>query len=220
MFVFKGRNSNNMGVYAKEENFLGKASVNYEAIEIDGKDGADLIEYNYQNYGGALSDVVLMKNNRDEVMNWLSGKGKLEYLGKETTIHFLDSYQVKQHNLPTSIPFIRDPFWYKANDEYVTVTNEVVNEGTVYAKPLIKLTKGAVDNVEIRINGVQFEYNFNGETDVVIDCVEMNAYHDNLLRNRQLTIGFEFPVLKVGINTVETLSGDATIEMKRKDVWL
>ena len=39
MFVFKNINSNNMGVYAKEENFLGKASVNYEAIEIDGKDG-------------------------------------------------------------------------------------------------------------------------------------------------------------------------------------
>ena len=161
-----------------------------------------------------------MKDNIDEVIYWLSGKGTLEYLDKVTTIHFLDGYQIKRYNKPTSIPFIRSPFWYKKDDEYVTVTTEVVNEGTVYAKPIIKLTKGTSESVEVKINDVIFEYNFNGETDVIIDCVEMSAKYDNLLRNRQLIIGFKFPILKVGANQIELLSGDATIEIKRKDCWL
>lgn len=220
MFIFKDKSSDQMGVYAKEENFLGKAPVSYDTIEIEGKDGQELIPVNYNNFSSSLVDVVIMKNNIDEVMSWLSGKGELEYLGKVTTVHFLESYQVKKHHKPFSIPFVRAPFWYKADDYYVSVSDIVENEGNAPSKPLIKLVRNGTDNVEVKIGGVQFEYDFKGEKEVIIDCEDKNASFGGLFRNKQLEIGFEFPTLLPGENEISKLKGNPIIEVKRKDVWL
>lgn len=220
MFKFKGLTNEEMGVYAREENFLGHAPINYETVEIEGKDGEELIPYNYKNFASSLNDVVCMNDNLDEVLSWLSGKGKLEYNGKVTTIHFLETYGIKQQHKPFSISFIRSPFWYNKNDEWVTVTNNIINSGNVVAKPLLRLEKGSNNKVEVKINGVIFEYNFIDESYVNIDCVEMNALYDGLYRNKQLTIGYEFPKLQPGNNEVVILSGDPVIKVLRKDAWL
>lgn len=489
MFIFKGINSNDMGVYVREENFLGKAPLKYDEIEIDGRDGTEIVPLGYRNFSGTLNDVVITKNNFDEVLNWLNGTGELVYMGKKTRIHFLDAYQIAKHKKTFSIPFIREPFWYKLENEYkkpwganlitngwdsfepygsglnyvdnwdfsrnntsewtnyrtttkienntllvmskgeqsastsirnikflgkvkirlklkstngielntavmgykdrrrifieksdefeviefedeiistdnrlyiytnnksgetkidelVTIdwiqitpvdnqhlvvektpigngltriqtwggnrrvklraiprlnqigyytfssfldnsdmtingydgknfeyifknglnqfTREntvltltinivgkevndnldfiasepiivegdipptwdadenprIINEGTVNSQPLIKLTKGTTPTCEYEVNGVYFKYHFNTYDHVIIDCEKMEATYEGLPRNRHLTIGFEFPVLKPGDNVVKTISGDAKIEFKRKDRWL
>ena len=48
----------------------------------------------------------------------------------------------------------------------------------------------------------------------------MTVLYEGLNRNRQLEIGYEFPKLNVGNNTIVVHSGDATIKIKRKDRWL
>lgn len=220
MFTFKNKNSNNMGVFAKEESFLGKAQMHNETIKIDGRNGEEVIELGYKNFHSVLKDVVMMKDNRDEVMSWLSGVGTLEYLGKKTTIRFLDSYEVMKHNRPFSVPFVRDPFWYSLTDDYEVVTDNVINLGNTISQPIIKLTKTTSDIVQIKINNIYFTYDFKDDDYVEIDCFEMDAKTDGMLRNRNLTIGYEFPKLKQGDNPIELISGTVKIEIKRKDVWL
>lgn len=481
-----------MGVYVREENFLGKAPLKYDEIEIDGRDGAEIVPLGYRNFSGTLNDVVITKNNFDEVLNWLNGSGELIYMGKKTRIHFLDAYQIAKHKKTFSIPFIREPFWYKLEDEYekpwganlipngwdsfkpygsgenyvknwdfstneklwtgshlsaeiingklvmynttdkvntmayytigldtdelvdvifrvkyrstngfnfdnfegggkadntlfepsdtfvvrevvgqvtngtrvkmynggirngemgikteidwiqitpvdnqhlvvektplgggltriqtwggnhpnkltlygiytdsnkiytfsnfmsdktntlrVSVSNfgtisvgenefivlngkglnnagifirirannmsdnldfiasdpviveggtpptwqadenpRIINEGTIDSQPLIKLIKGTTTTCEYEVNGIYFKYHFNTDDHVIIDCEEMEATYNGMPRNRHLTIGFEFPVLRPGDNVVKQISGDATIEFKRKDRWL
>lgn len=221
MFKFKGITNQEMGVFAKEENFLGKAPINYEEIQIDGRDGQDIIPMNYNNFISNLNNVVLMKDNIDEVLGWLNGKGELEYNGRVTNIQFLETYGLNTMKRPTSISFVRDPFWYKKDDSFVTATSSITNDGNVPSKPIIKLTKGTIEKNEFRVNGVQFIYTFPiGEEYVEIDCKEMNAFYDGFYRNNNLEIGFDFPALDIGENTVSRLQGDATISFKRKDVWL
>lgn len=217
MFIFKGISSVDMKVFAKEENFLGHAPINYETIFVEGKDGQEIIQHNHLNFQSTLEDVVLM-GNYDESLAWLSGKGELEYLGKITTVQFLDGYIIAKENQPFSIPFVREPFWFKKDDQYEYVSTNIVNTGNVAAKPLIKLT--GTGEVELRIAGVQFEYDFKNDDYVIIDCEDKNAYFEGLYRNKQLTIGYEFPILQVGENAVEIINGSCIVEVKRKDVWL
>lgn len=223
MFVFKGIKSTDLGVFAREENFLGKAPMSHDAIHIEGRHGDEIIELGFENFSSSLNDVALLNNNQDEVLTWLNGKGQLEYLGKLTEIYFLDGYEIKRDSKTFSIPFVRSPFWYKKSDEFVEYKNtdkSIVNEGSYISQPLIKLTKVVEETVEMEINDVYFKYTFNGDAYSLIDCQEMNATFDGLLRNRQLQIGFKFPILTPGINKLKIISGDAKVEIKRKERWL
>ena len=113
------------------------------------------------------------------------------------------------------------PFWYKATDNYTTITTKVTNEGNIPSRPIIKLEKGEDESIDLTIGSVRFTYTFlEDDTYVEIDCEEMKATYDGMLRNRQLSIGYEFPLLPVGESTVTVHSGDATIKVKRKDRWL
>lgn len=208
-----------MKVFVAEENFLGKAQMKYNLVEVDGRNGEEVIPLGYSNFNSTLSNVVAM-GNLEQTLEWLNGKGTLEYMDRVTTIHFLDSYEIKKRNKPFTIPFIRSPFWYKKDDEFVTVTTSVTNEGTYQSQPIIRLERDLVDVVEIKIGGTTLEYDFNGEPYVEIDCVEMEAKYDGLLRNRKLKIGYEFPILQAGVNAIETTKGSSIIKFKRKDVWL
>lgn len=221
MFKFKGVSNVDMGVFAKEENFLGKAPVRSEIINVDGKNGAVYIEKGYEVFNSSLGGVTFIESSIGSSIGWLSGDGELEYKDKVTRIRFYDSYTVLNKRLPFSIGFTRDPFWYKSNDEFVEPTdNNILNEGTVYAQPLILLEKGTSDSCEFRINNVQFAYTFQNEDSVLIDCESCNATYNSLYRNRNLQIGFEFPKLMPGNNEIKVISGDALIKFKRKDVWL
>ena len=221
MFNFKEKSSVDMGVFAKEEDFLGKAAMKTETITIAGKNGSDIIEHGYDNFQSSLSDVTFLDEQIENSIGWLSGKGELIYRDKKTMIEFHDTYTVKKRRVPFSMGFTRSPFWYKLNDTYIEPElGKITNEGTAKSNPLIKLTKVLSPSCEFRVNGTQFKYTFTTENSVVIDCDEKNAHFNNLLRNRNLEIGFKFPELSVGDNTVVVISGDAKIEFMRKDVWL
>lgn len=223
MFIFNGKKSTDLGVFAREENFLGKAPMSHDSIHIDGRHGDDIIELGLENFTSSLNDVALLGNNQDEVLQWLNGQGLLEYLDKVTTIFFLDGYEVKRDSKTFSIPFIRSPFWYKKDDEFIEFKNTdklIINEGSYTSQPLLKLTKNVDETVEIEINDVHFKYSFANDNHVLIDCQEMNATFEGLSRNRQLQIGFEFPSLDPGNNKLKINKGDAKLEIKRKDRWI
>lgn len=224
MFKFKGISSDDMGVVIEEEqHFLARAPQKIETTSIEGMDG-DIIDFlGYSNIERPIKVQILNTNKLDEILSWLNGKGTFEYENRVTTAYFSQSFEpIRTSSIKVAdLMFTRWPFWYKKIDNYITVSDNVINEGNIYSKPMIRLEKGTTDTVELTIANIRFKYTFsNDETYVEIDCEDMNAYYDGLLRNKYLEIGYDFPILQVGNNPIVINSGDPIIKMKRKDRWL
>ncbi|MCI8618128.1 MAG: hypothetical protein HFJ60_07880 [Clostridia bacterium] len=223
MFIFNNISSTDMEVIIEEEeHFLGKASQRYVRTEIEGKNGALFEEQGYTVIERPMKVQILNLDKLDKILGWLNGVGILEYKGRITKARFYNEIDpVRTANIKIAdVTFIRDPFWNKKRDNYVTVQNMVTNEGNIYSEPIIRLEKNTSDKVDITINDIRFVYNFNNEEFVEIDCENQTVEYNKLNRNRQIEIGYKFPTLKPGENTVTIHSGDVLIKVKRKDRWL
>lgn len=223
MFVFNNISSIDMQVIIEEEDqFLGKASQRYVRTEIEGKNGALFEEQGYTTIDRQIMIQIMNPAKLDRIMSWLNGVGILEYKGRITKARFYNEINpVRAASIKTAdVSFIRNPFWTKKRDEFVEVTDAILNEGNIYAEPIIKLKRNTSDSVDITINDVRFIYNFNNEEYGQIDCEEKNAEYEGNNRNRQLKIGYKFPTVQPGENKIIVHSGDAEIFIKRKDRWL
>lgn len=224
MFKFKDISSDSMKVICEEEtNLLKKAAMMVESSYEGENVNLDYSIQGYNNVDGSLMLYIRDKNRLDDIKAWLNGKGILEYNNRITTIAFFDILEpIRTATIyTTTINFIRAPFWYKKDDDFEEVNGTIINEGNVYSWPIIRLEKKQYNKVELTINNVRFAYNFSeNESYVEIDCMNAKATYDNLLRNSNLEIGYEFPIINPGKNYVGINLGDATIKVKRKDCWL
>ena len=224
MFKFKGISSTDMQVVVEEEeHFLAKAAQRYEVTEIEGKDDAIFEELGYSFIERPIYIQCLNPSKLDSILAWLDGEGELEYKGRKTKARFYTELEPKRTAGIKIIDtnFIRAPFWTKAEDDYIVVTNNIQNEGNKSSRPIIRLEKADTDSIELTINNIRFKYTFDSNDDYVeIDCEEKNALYDGKNRNRNLEIGFEFPKLLPGNNLLVIHSGDSIIKIKRKDRWL
>lgn len=219
MFKFKGISSDHMKVIAKEEDFIARAPQRFEEVPVEGSDGTILIPLGYGQIQKELDVQILDVNKVDEVLSWLNGEGELEFNGRVSKVYFYDGFDVNRFVTlkKAKISYIRDPFWYKNDDFYVSVTTGVINEGNIYSKPTIKLTGSGT--VDMSINGTRFKYTFT-DPYVEIDCDRMKETYNGLSRSRNIELGLEYPHLIPGNNPVVIYSGICTIQMKRKDRWL
>jgi phage-related protein len=223
MFKFKGISSTDMQVVIEEEeHFIAKASQRYDMTEIEGKSGAVFEENGYSVVERPIKVQCLNINKIDDILAWLDGAGELEYKGRKTIARFYSQLEPQRSSSIRIIDttFIRDPFWNKLEDDYNEVTDTITNTGNIYSRPILKLEKGTSSEIDITINNIRLKYNFNEESYVEIDCEEKTVRYENLDRNRQIEIGYEFPKLDIGNNKVIVNSGDCTIKVKRKDRWL
>ena len=223
MFKFKNVSSTQMKVVVEEEeNIIAKASQRVEQIDIEGKDGSNFNELGYSSIERPLKLYVRDISKIDDILAWLNGNGILEYKNRITNAYFYSSIEPQRASSIKTVDctFIRDPFWFKKDDDYLEVIDSIINEGNITSKPIIRLEKNNTDSIDISINDVRFIYNFDEDSYVEIDCETMNATYDGILKNRNLEIDFEFPVINPGNNIITVNSGDATIKIKRKDCWL
>jgi phage-related protein len=223
MFIFNNISSTDMEVIIEEEeHFLGKASQRYVRSEIEGRNGALFEEQGYTVIERPMKVQILNLDKLDKILGWLNGVGILEYKGRITKARFYNEIEpIRTANIKIAdVTFIRDPFWNKKRDDFIEVTNIILNEGNIYAEPIIKLKRNKLDKIDITINDVRFIYNFNNEEYVDIDCEEQIVEYEKNNRNRQIEIGYKFPTIKPGENKIIVHSGDARIFIKRKDRWL
>ncbi len=104
---------------------------------------------------------------------------------------------------------------------YFTTTNEKIeNEGNIQSRPILRLEKIISESVELTINNIRFKYNFNNDEYVEIDCEEKTVKYEGLNRNRNISIGYDFPKLNIGDNNIIMHDGDCIIKILRKDRWL
>lgn len=222
MFYLDSISAEDIGVYAEEENFLSRAPINYEEIKIDGKHGSEFIEKGFGNVVGKIRLFVKDKNKLDYAKSMFTGKRELKHNNRITTIRFYDINEVSRLGTiqELNVRFIRAPFWYKSNDQYVECKQNIVNEGNFDAQPIIKLVGSANSAVDISINGTRFVYKFDNNTEVEIDCKKQEETCNGVSKSSNMEIGFKYPILAPGNNTVIVNSGTANIYVKKKDVWL
>lgn len=221
MFKFNNINSKDMSVFCKEEDFKGRAARVYEEVSIEGRDGSQFETLGYQNYEKSIEMYLRNPDKLDDVLMWLNGHGILEYDDRVTKCWFLSELSTEDmmsKAVKIKTKMIRYPFWFKKDDEYIEVHDEIINEGNVYAKPLIKLTGSG--EIDLSINDIRFIYTFDEDNEVIIDCEEMTETYENIIKSRNMQIGFEYPVLFPGTNSIIIHSGTASIFVKRKEAWL
>lgn len=224
MFKFKGISSEDMQVIIEEEeHFIARAAQRYEMTEIEGRDGAIFDTLGYSVVERPIYVQCLDINKIDNILAWLNGEGEFEYKGRKTIARFYSELEPQRNTCIRIIDtiFIRNPFWTKVNDEYITVTDTVFNEGNIESRPIIRLEKTNSNTVDVTINGINLQYNFNEDQYVEMDCEDKTIEYEGLNRNRQMIIGYDFPKLNIGENTIIFSSGTScTVKIKRKDRWL
>lgn len=223
MFKFKGISSEDMQVVIEEEeHFIAKAAQRYEVTEIEGRDGAIFDELGYSYVERPICVQCLNINKIDDILEWLNGEGEFEYKNRKTIARFYTELSPERNACIRIIDttFIRDPFWYKVEENYIEIEENIANEGNIESRPIIRLEKKNSNNVDITVNNIRFIYNFNNEPYIEIDCENKNVQYENLNRFNQIEIGYDFPKFKIGNNVISINSGDCTIKVKRKDRWL
>ena len=224
MFKFKGISSKDMQVVIEEEeHFIAKAAQRYEKTEIEGRDGAIYNTLGYSVVERPIYVQCLNIEKIDDILAWLNGEGEFEYKNRKTIARFYSELEPKRNACIRVIDtmFIRDPFWYKVEDNFIDINNNVIiNEGNIESRPILKLERTNSGEVDITINDVRLIYNFENDTYVEIDCKEKTVKYNNLNRSRQIEIGYDYPKLNIGNNAIIFNSGSCNVKVKRKDRWL
>lgn len=224
MFVFNGISSDDMSVIAEEEHvFITKASQRYEQIDIEGKNGAIFEENGYSVVNKTIKIQIMDSSKIDKIMQWLNGVGTLIYKNRKTIARFYNEIEPVRDSIISvaDVMFIRNPFWNKACDKFVKVNDDCIyNYGTIYSEPILKLEKKEEAFVDFSVNGIRYKYTFNDEEYVLIDSEEQTVEYEGLNRNRQIEMGYQYPLLNVGKNIIKINSGDADISFIKKDRWL
>lgn len=223
MFYFNGISSEEMGVIAEEEDFMARASLRTQESVIDGVDGSRFDILGYSNVSIALKLYILYLDRLDEIFQWLTGRGTLEYNGRITNACFFNElHPVRSSSIKTmETTLIRSPFWYDVADSFQKITDDyVVNVGNTPSAPIIKLTGSKNAKVDLTIGEVRFTYTFDSAGYVEIDCYEKTETANGFSKSKQISIGFDYPTLKAGRNDVILHSGMCEIYIKRKDCWL
>lgn len=224
-FIYNGISSEDMGIVVNSMPSFVKPSMKYEAIQIDGKDGAKIVEMGYSPYVLKAKITLLDPDNFDKIYSWLNGSGVLRVsddINKYRNVKILNdiNYQKLIDFKEASIEFyVYDPFRYIYNEIPKTITSfpsTIKNDGTAESKPIITIVGSGV--VTITINGTTFEYTFPTGESVVLDCNEMDATYDSLLRNQYLS--GNFPSLSVGLNDVNISGSVTSIKFEKHSRYL
>ncbi len=221
MFYIDNISSADLGIMLENENFKSRASISYDEIEIEGKDGIGLIPKNFENVEGDIV-VYMTLDNEDYILPLFTGKHTIRIDDRETDIFFYESLDLFSYSQKNAFEthFLRSPFWRKHNDTYTLVTSSVTNLGNVKSKPLIKLKGIANTTVDLTIAGIRFKYHFDEDNEVIVDCDQQEETYNGISKSKNIEIGFEYPILQVGSNDVAIHAGTCEIYVMRKDAWL
>ena len=228
----KRSNTNNTFQFIISETSQNGICNNYKSIkssQIDKEDGIYLL------YTNAIIITDFRFTTVADFKNHLSTKKEanepvvIEYeLTEEEIEAYTEEQQEAYNQLKQLTAYEEETNVYSTNSTspifkvtYLEETTEkIVNEGNIYSRPILRLEKTSYNNVDLEIAGTRFQYDFNNEEYVEIDCEEKTALYEGLNRNRKMTIGYEFPKLVPGSNDIKMYEGDCILKAKRKDRWL
>lgn len=223
MFYVDGISSVSLGVVAEEENLIQRAPIIYDEISIDGRNGSIFKPKNFGNVTGSLTLYITKMSNLDKIINMFTGARTLRFGNRKTKFNFYDSIPVERFGTvkKMTVNYIREPFWISAYDTRIKVnfaSGIITNNGNVIAAPIYHLSGSG--KVDMTIGNIRFQYIFDSDGCVSIDALEQTESYLEKSKSKNITIGFEYPMLLPGNNKVILHSGKCKMVVERKDRWL
>ena len=221
-FIFKGSNSNDLGIVIKEMPAVTKSEKNIESITVSGRNGdLHIDDGTYKSKKYKMKCILIDITKINQLKSVLDGTGTLE-LSTEPNVEY-------QATVTNQIDF----------DKYLTYLKEfeIIFElyPIAYSKTTISNTYNA--NAEFDVLGtfnVAPKITINGtgtitlnntqvsvtETGITIDCDLMNCTKDSINKNDKVNINSDFPTLLVGKNTLVLGTGIESVVISYKEGWL
>ncbi len=206
-----------------------KPKMKTTITKIDGRDGDIIEELGYESYTKNIKIGLARNYDINQVIKYFTGSGELIMSNEPDKIYnckIIDKidYDKLINFKKATVKYYTQPFKYKKEESTITLlingqtSLSVNNIGLEKSKPIIKLTGSGT--VAISINGsTVFNYTFpSGETEVIIDSLQEEAYLNGTFKNRNMT--GEFPVLNPGTNTISWTGSLTKIEIQPKSRWL
>lgn len=206
-----------------------KPKMRTSITKIDGRDGDVIEDLGYESYTKNVKIGLTRNYDIDEIAKYFTGEGTLNLSDEPNKIYncrIIDKIDFEKllRFKTATVKFHTQPFKFLKNEavKELTITTQtslvVNNQGLEISKPIITLYGSG--NVEVAINGsTVFEYTFPaGETSVVIDSLQEEAYLNGVYKNRYM-LG-EFPELKVGNNTITWTGALTKIKVEPKSRWI
>ena len=206
-----------------------KPKMRTTITKIDGRDGDIIEELGYESYNKSIK-IGLSKNyDINQVIKYFTGSGELVMSNEPDKIYICKiidkiDYEKLLRFKKAVVKFYTQPYKYLKDEPEIDLNIEsetsviVNNQGLEESKPIIKLYGSG--EVEIRVNNIAvFDYIFpENETEVTIDSIEEEAYHNGVYKNRNMT--GEFPVFNLGENEVSWSGTLTRIKIQPKSRWL
>jgi predicted phage tail component-like protein len=228
--IWKNRDSRTLkGLIISELPPITKPRMRVQETEVDGLDGSIIEELGYESYDKTV-EIGLSRNfDIDEIIEYFTGAGQIVFSNEPDK--YYNARIIEQINYERLLRFktatvtLRvQPFKYKYQEELINVATEetteilVVNQGNYNSKPIITIKGSGI--IEFTVNeNTLFRYTFPEEEDtVVIDSQKQDAYIGSILKNRNMS--GEFPIFKVGENTITWEGSITNIEISSQSRWL
>ena len=222
-FIFKGIDSKDYMIVNKLPSII-KAEADIDKIEVEGRNGFLTIDKGtHKGYVKQIECTIRNLDNVDFICSWLEGSGdiifsnELDKIYKATIINQIEFKKVAVTFHRFIINFEVQPHKYLISNDLITLTSPgaIYNPGSANNKPLIKVYGTGSITLNINSNIINLT-NVSGY--VTIDSELMDAYKDTLLKNTD-TNG-EFPVFKVGNNTISWTGAVSKLEIIPNWRWI
>ena len=226
--IINNQNTKTLGFALVGRPSIPSANKRYESTEVEGRDGSLTRFLGYEDLKFSLNFNILFQTDIKQKLREIKG-----VFATAGTLSFDDApnfyYKIKQAQISEtesvikasgvfSVEFIAEPYEYEtsATGNYSVKSFTIANKTTTTALPVIKIY--GTGTVVLNINGRGIT--ITGLTsDITLDSELQEAY-TGLTTNMNSSMNGEFPVLKIGSNTI-TWTGTVTkVEIDPKWRWL
>lgn len=227
---WKGKRSNTIpGLIICELPPITKPKMRTSITKIDGRDGEIIEELGYESYTKNVKIGLTKNYDVDSIAKYFTGEGTLIISDEPKRVYnskIIDKvdYEKLLRFKTATVKFHTQPFKYLKDEpsKKLIISSEtsliVKNQGLEKAKPIITLYGSGTIEILINNNSI-FTYTFpEGDSSVVIDSIQEEAYLDGIFKNRNM-LGI-FPILEPGDNVI-TWTGTLTqIIVEPKSRWI
>ncbi len=222
--VFNGVDSRDIGLHIEMLPPKVSPQMRYTTTTVSGRHGV-LTETDgtYEPFTQSVELTALNLDRLDKICAVFKGHGWLilssepnrKYMARvANAIEFTQVIRLWRRFL---VQFEVQPFGYEVQPQNFIATNNstIVNYGTFESQP--KITIYGKGNITLNING-QGNILKNITDKIVIDSEMQNAYNGAMLMNQNMT--GEFPIFKVGENTISWTGNASKIEIEPNWRWI
>ena len=226
--IINNQNTKNLGFALKGRPSIASAEKKYETTEVEGRDGSLTRFLGYDDLKFSLNFNILFQSDIKQKLREIKG-----VLAQASTLSFDDSpnfyYKIKQAQISEtesvikasgvfSVDFVAEPFEYQKSTltAYTTKPINLTNQTTATALPVIKIY--GTGTVVLNVNGTGIT--LTGLTsDITLDSELQEAY-TGLTTNMNSNMNGNFPVLKIGSNTISWTGTVTKVEIDPQWRWL